>query len=190
MRVSMSPYLSGKLLLAMPGMGDPRFNKAVIFMCSHDEKGAMGLAINNPLNGMSMEQLFKQLKFNVSADAPMELQIMAGGPVETQRGFLLHHREFNKADTIMVDRYGISGTLDALKSVAEGTGPKDLIFALGYAGWGAGQLEREILENAWLTVDADDVLLFRTEPDEIWDRAFGKIGIKKPSLLSHMAGTA
>ncbi len=188
--MSNSTYLAGKMLLAMPGMGDPRFQKAVIFLCTHDAQGAMGLVINNPLHHMSMEELFKQLKFAPGSNAPLDMQIMSGGPVETQRGFLLHPRDFQTSDTIIVNHYGVSSTLDAMRDVAAGSAPRQMIFALGYAGWGAGQLEQEIQDNAWLVIDADDDLLFNTGAEAMWEKAFGRVGVKSLGLLSHVAGTA
>lgn len=188
------PYFQGKILLAMPTMNDQRFHKAVIFICNHDHKGAMGLVINNPLHDMSMEALLKQLKFTPEANAPLHLPVMAGGPVDTQRGFLLHPLlqtgRFNTADTIIVNRYGISSTLDALREVAAGTGPDQLIFALGYAGWSAGQLEQEIQDNAWLVMDADDDLLFQTQAQDMWSSAMIRMGIKTPAFLSYTSGSA
>lgn len=183
-------YLTGKLLLAMPTMTDPRFHKAVIFICAHDEKGAMGLGIHHPVHGMNLGILLKQMKIETGPATPAMLPVMTGGPVETQRGFLVHPAGFRRMDTIDIDRYGVSTTLDALRAVARGEGPDDMMMVLGYAGWSAGQLEREIQENAWLTVDADDDLMFRTQPEDRWDLAFGKIGIKIPAMLSQTAGHA
>lgn len=182
--------LSGKLLLAMPGMGDPRFYKSVILLCSHDANGAMGLVINNRVLDLKFGQLLQQLGIEPKTSAPIEMPILTGGPVETGRGFLIHTADFSLPDTITVDNhFGVSGTLDALKKIAHGQGPKDLLFVLGYAGWGAGQLEREIQDNAWMIADFDYDLLFNTSLEDKWDRAMNRIGVN-PMLLSTTAGHA
>ena len=186
-------YLVGKLLIAMPSMGDPRFHRAVIFICAHDEDGAMGLIINHSMQGVEFTDLVKQLKFEsdikVDFDS-LNLPVMCGGPVESARGFLLHSSDFIREDTMKVDKtYGVTGTVDALKDIASGNGPSDLLFMLGYAGWDAGQLDVEIQQNAWLVVDPDPDLIFNGEPEEKWTRAVGKLGID-PGMLSGVAGSA
>lgn len=182
--------LTGKLLLAMPGMGDPRFSRAVIFVCSHDDQGAMGLIVNFPLLNLSFGQLLEQLKITPDATAPIDIPVMSGGPVETARGFMLHTSEFAQPDTIIVnDRFGVSGTLDALKAVASGIGPKEMIFMLGYAGWSAGQLDAELQENSWMIADADHELLFNTPYEDKWDSAMLRMGIN-PGMLSSVSGHA
>ncbi|MCC7305111.1 MAG: YqgE/AlgH family protein [Alphaproteobacteria bacterium] len=186
-------YLAGKLLLAMPGMGDPRFHRAVIFMCAHDENGAMGLVINHKLPGMEFKTLLNQLKIvsDIEVDVKnLAVPVMSGGPVEGARGFLLHSAEFRQRDTVKVGKtYGITGTIDALREVARGNGPEHLLFILGYAGWGAGQLEREIQDNAWLTSDPDSEVIFGTVPEKKWEAAVQKLGID-PAMLSGQAGRA
>jgi putative transcriptional regulator len=180
--VDASTSLSGKLLLAMPAMGDPRFFKAVILVTSHDANGAMGLVVNHSIMDMTLGGLFTQMKIQPSAGAPTGLQVLCGGPVESGRGFLLHTTDFVLPETVIVgERYGMSGTIDALKIIAEGKGPRDLLFILGYAGWGAGQLEQEIQQNAWLIADSD--------LDEKWDRAYARLGID-PHMLTSQAGHA
>lgn len=186
-------YLTGKLLLAMPGMGDPRFDHAVIFMCGHDENGAMGLTINHTLMGIKLEQLLDQL--GLMSDIKIDLEklnipVMNGGPVDSSRGFLLHRHDFEQKDTIKVnDDFGVTGTIEALKDIAGGKGPKDILFILGYAGWGGGQLEAELHRNAWLVVDPDPDLIFKGEAEDKWNRAVQKLGID-PAMLTGNAGSA
>ncbi len=186
-------YLAGKLLIAMPQMSDPRFKRAVILMCAHDEEGAMGLVINHSMQGVEFTDLVKQLKIQSDIKLrfdDLDLPVMYGGPVESARGFLLHSRDFVRDDTMPVGvRFGVTGTVDALKDVAFGKGPKDLLFILGYAGWDAGQLEDEIQQSAWLVVDPDPEIVFSDDPEEKWTRAIGKLGVD-PMKLSAFAGNA
>lgn len=186
-------YLAGQLLVAMPSVGDPRFHKAVIFMCAHDAKGGMGIVINSPVPGMSFRKLLEHFEIVPGENADkmaMNTPVMAGGPVETTRGFLLHSREFITNDTIRVNReFSVSGTLASLKACAAGQGPKKIRFALGYAGWEARQLEQEIQDNAWLIVPATEEIVFNTEPEMMWDRAMAQIGID-PAMLSTVSGHA
>jgi putative transcriptional regulator len=185
--------LTGKILLAMPGMGDPRFHHAVIFMCAHDANGAMGLVINHTLPGMEFRDLLEQLKIasDIRVDInALRIPVLSGGPVEGARGFLLHSSEFKQPDTVSIDpHYSITGTTDALRDVAAGKGPQRLLFILGYAGWGAGQLEAEIQENAWLVMEADPEIIFNAPADDKWQRAFEKLGFD-PGRLSQAAGRA
>lgn len=187
-------YLAGKLLLAMPGMGDPRFYKAVIFVCAHDAGGAMGLVINHVLPGIDMNQLLQQMKIAPPDEkvipAGPSAPVMCGGPVESARGFILHSADFNQPDTVKVsDHFSVSGTVDALKSIASGNRPQNMLFILGYAGWGAGQLDQEIMQNSWLVADADPNLIFGAGTDEKWDRAVRRLGVD-PAMLSGAAGRA
>lgn len=188
-----NPYMTGKLLLAMPAMSDPRFKRAVIYICAHDEKGAMGLKINETLADVKFQDLLTQLKVtsDIKVDPKaLKTPVMNGGPVETQRGFLLHSGDFSQSDTIRIDeRFSVTGTVDALKALAKGEGPKDKIFVLGYAGWGAGQLDQELQQNAWLIVDADENILFESDPAKKWDAALAKLGIN-PAMLSGDVGRA
>lgn len=182
--------LKGKLLVAMPNMGDPRFHKTVIFICSHDENGAMGIVTNQVFPNMLLGELFEQIECNVLAPEKRELPVLSGGPVETSRGFLLHTTDYDSPETITVnEKFGVSGTIEALKSYGEGHGPRDMIFALGYAGWGKEQLDQEILDNSWLVVDADYELIFNTGIFDRWDRALSRHGID-PVRLSGSAGHA
>lgn len=181
-------YLTGRLLLAMPQMGDPRFHRAVIFMCAHDENGAMGLVVNNVMPGIDLSELLGQLKIDPRPGTPAA-PVMNGGPVETARGFVLHSDDFAQAETVRVAPHiNITGTIEALRAIAAGDGPQKMLFMLGYAGWGAGQLDSELQSNAWLVADADADILFGN-PDDKWDRAVRKIGID-PAMLSGDAGHA
>lgn len=186
-------YLTGKLLLAMPNMGDPRFHRAVIFVCAHDEQGAMGLVINHIMPSIEFNDLVKQLKVESDIKVNFEtldLEVMYGGPVESARGFLLHSGDFSRDDTMRVDSsYGVTGTVDALKDVASGKGPNDLLFMLGYAGWDAGQLDAEIQDNAWLVVEPDQDIIFGSDPSDKWTRGIHKLGID-PGMLSSLSGNA
>lgn len=187
-------YFAGKLLVAMPGMEDFRFFKAVIYLCAHDEHGAMGLIINQPLRDLEFADLLGQLKVTDGMVLPKEtdalVHVMHGGPVEGARGFLLHSNDFTKPDTVQVDeQIYVTGTLDALRDVALGEGPKDKLFILGYAGWTAGQLDQELQQNAWLVADADPVLVFDADTEKKWERALKTLGID-PLMLSSAGGRA
>jgi putative transcriptional regulator len=191
--ISGGPYLSGKLLLAMPSMADPRFARAVIFLCAHDANGAMGIVINHTMPDIKFPELLSQIKVTAPAENPKalpDIPVMKGGPVETARGFVLHDGDYKKPDTIRVDeRFGVTGTVDALKDIARGEGPGKMVFALGYAGWGAGQLDKELQENAWLSIDASADIVFEAPPQEKWDKAFKTLGVD-PGMLSGIAGRA
>lgn len=185
-------YLTGKLLIAMPGMGDQRFNRAVIFICAHDQKGAMGLVINHSMPGLDLRQLLDKLHIQGAETTASWIgrPVMNGGPVESARGFILHSQDYNQKDTIRIDDiYGVTGTIDALRAVAEGRGPERMLFVLGYAGWSAGQLEREMQENAWLVADADPDIIFNPDIEHKWAAAIRAIGID-PAMLSNSAGHA
>lgn len=182
--------LEGKLLIAMPGMGDPRFDKSVVFICAHSDEGALGLIINKPTPELQFESLLKQLEINV--DTPkQDIRVHFGGPVENGRGFVLHSGDYQTNDaTLQVsDAFGMTATLDVLEEIANGTGPKSALLALGYAGWGPGQLESEILQNGWLTCDAPPELVFGAEDDTKWTAALSTLGVDA-LMLSETAGRA
>ncbi|MCB1538950.1 MAG: YqgE/AlgH family protein [Rhodospirillales bacterium] len=182
-------FLAGKLLLAMPAMGDPRFERAVIFVCAHDAAGAMGIVINNEMSHVPLSLLLAQLSLP-TGEAFEDFPVLQGGPVETARGLLLHSSDVMKSESIRIDRdFAVTGTIEALREIVSGAGPSDKLFALGYAGWSAGQLEQEIAANAWLVVDADPELVFRTPAARKWEKALRKLGID-PGLLSGAAGHA
>lgn len=184
-------YFIGKLLIAMPNMDDERFNQAVILVCVHDEKGAMGLVLNSEMKNVDFSELIDQLNLNAENLTEMpDLPVMRGGPVDESRGFLLHSSDFEQPDTVLVkDDYRVSGSVDALKHVIEGTGPDKMKFILGYSGWGPGQLDKELTTNSWLAVDPDPNLVFATAPTDMWSKAIEKIGIN-PSMLSNIIGHA
>ncbi|HOO82360.1 MAG TPA: YqgE/AlgH family protein [Alphaproteobacteria bacterium] len=186
-------YLTGKLLLAMPTIGDPRFHRAVIYLCAHDENGAMGLVINAPVPALKFDDLLKQLGIESDIEIKakdLNLPVLNGGPVETARGFLLHSTEFKQDDTVQVDEdFSITGTTDALKAVAKGEGPDQALFILGYAGWTPGQLEAELQQNAWLVSQPDPALIFTDKAEEKWEHAVHKLGFD-PALLSGEMGRA
>jgi putative transcriptional regulator len=182
------PFLTGQILLAMPGMADPRFDHAVIAMCSHDEGGALGIGMGATVAGLGFHDLLDQLDIDrgEAPDAPVHF----GGPVEPRRGFILHTRDWTGQDTIDVaGLWSLSATLDVLRAIAAGTGPARWIAALGYAGWGAGQLDVELRTPGWFNVPSDTTLLFDAPADERWSRAFAAAGID-PRLLASQAGTA
>ncbi len=182
-------WLTGQLLVAMPNMQDKRFHRTVICLCTHSEDGAMGLVLNRPLHKLSFDALLKQL--GVSPVPPARsIRMLAGGPVEGGRGFVLHSGEWQTEGTLNVGRdTGLTASIEVLKAIAAGEGPRECVLALGYAGWGPGQLESEIAANAWLTVPADAALLYATEPDRAWDAALARLKVD-PLLLSGVAGRA
>ena len=184
-----SGYLTGQLLIAMPQMTDPRFERTVIYICAHTADGAMGLVVNREIEALTFPDLLNQL----SIDAEViddKIQVLFGGPVETGRGFVLHSSDYVQNTTMLVDkRVGLTATMEVLKDIASGNGPKLNILALGYAGWGPGQLDAEIHANGWLSVPADDGLLFDQDLDNKWERALAKIGVDF-SMLSGEAGHA
>jgi len=181
-------YLSGQLLLAMPGMGDLRFEKAVIAMCVHDENGALGIGLGRIVPRIGFHDLLGQLDIapGVAPDVPIHL----GGPVEPQRGFLLHSPDWGGQDSVHVgDRWVLTATLDILRAIAEGRGPTRWIAALGYAGWGAGQLEQELCGNGWFATQGSDALLYECDVESRWAAAFHSAGIDT-RLLAAGFGTA
>ena len=181
--------LVGHLLVAMPGMSDPRFARTVIYMCAHSAEGAMGLVVNRALEQISLAELLQQLEIDATA-VDDKVAVNFGGPVETGRGFVLHSPDYVHEGTLVVTpSVSLTATVDILKAIASGSGPRRHLLALGYAGWGPGQLDSEILANGWLHVDADDELVFGAKLDQKWDRAMAKLGIN-PMLLSDAAGHA
>ncbi len=182
-------FLAGQLLVAMPGMRDPRFAKTVIYMCAHNPEGAMGLVVNRALDQFSFNDLLQQLEIDGPGLAD-PVAVHFGGPVETGRGFVLHSPDYHQDGTLIVSHsVALTATVDILKAIASGGGPKRHLLALGYAGWGPGQLDAEIRANGWLQVDADDDLVFGALLDEKWSRAMAKIGVD-PRMLSDVAGHA
>lgn len=200
-------YLDGQLLIAMPTMGDPRFAKSVVYLCAHSADGAVGLVVNKSIDSLTFAELLDQLDIEhgakhgagtgtgtdadddpAPAGAPPSVQF--GGPVETQRGFVLHSAEFVDDGTLVVDdKIALTATIDILREIARGTGPRQTLLALGYTGWGPGQLEAEIQDNAWLSAPADADIVFSGALDTKWERALATLGIEQ-SMLSGTAGRA
>lgn len=182
--------LLGKLLIAMPDMGDPRFEHSVIYICAHSKEGAMGLIVNKPQSQLRFSKLLEQL--NISVDgAVKDVRIHYGGPVEMARGFVLHTSDYrSEAGTLDVDGHvGMTATIDVLEDIAKGDGPATSMLALGYAGWGAGQLESEIMRNGWLTCDPTDAIVFGRANEHKWTAALKILGVD-PLMLSSTAGHA
>ena len=182
-------YLIGQLLVAMPQMLDERFVKTVIYMCAHTEDGAMGLVVNKILEDIDFPDLLDQLDLSPSSGGD-DIRVHFGGPVESGRGFVLHSSDYHQEATMVIDeQIALTATTDILRDIAEGDGPQSSLLALGYAGWGPGQLDSEIQANGWLSVDADPGLIFGAEPDKVWQGALAKIGVDV-SMLSGDAGHA
>ncbi len=169
-------FLSGQFLLAMPGMGDPRFEKAVIAMCVHDEDGALGIGLGRLVPRIGFHELLKQ--FDIGPGVAPDVAIHLGGPVEPQRGFIIHSLDWGGEGSVQVsNRWGLTATLDILRAIAEGRGPTRWIAALGYAGWGAGQLEQELCSNGWFSTPGSDELLYDCDVNSRWSDAFNSAGI-------------
>ena len=183
-----SPFRNN-LLIAMPSMNEGFFTRSVIYVCAHSAAGAMGIVINQRLPDVQFYDLLTQLHLPKS-QLVVEPIVHFGGPVETGRGFVLHSTDFMREDTVRInDSMCITGTIDILRAIAEGKGPNRSIFALGYAGWSAGQLEQEMQQNSWITAPADEEIIFNTDLTKKWERALGRLGIN-PLLLSPDVGHA
>jgi putative transcriptional regulator len=186
--VSDAPFTTGQFLLAMPGIGDPRFQRSVIAMCVHDEDGALGIGLGRIVPGLGFHQLLRQLDIapGEAPDAPIHL----GGPVEPQRGFLLHSNDWGGQGSVDVaGRWTMSSSIDVLKAIADGKGPSRWVAALGYAGWTAGQLDQELTRHGWFVAPGDEALIYDVAPAERWTTAFEGAGID-PRLLTADYGTA
>ncbi|MEL7301049.1 MAG: YqgE/AlgH family protein [Pseudomonadota bacterium] len=182
--------LTGQLLIAMPGMSDPRFDRAVIFMCAHSDEGAMGLIVNKPAEDVRFADLLEQLEIT-GTDKSRDIRVLFGGPVEHGRGFVLHSPDYvANESTLQVDgTVGMTATLDILEDIARGEGPEASVLALGYAGWGPGQIEGEIAANGWLTCPATADFVFGEDHGGKWVGALKSLGID-PLLLSAEGGRA
>ncbi len=182
--------LSGKLLIAMPGMGDPRFVHTVIFICAHSGEGAMGLIVNRPAEDLNPGDLLEQLDIETEGDG-MPGRIHIGGPVASERGFVLHSGEYVITESTLrvSEEFGMTATREILEDMASGRGPARALLALGYAGWAPGQLEAEIGQNGWLNCDASPDLVFSPADSRKWERALATLGID-PLALSASAGRA
>ncbi len=183
-------YLDGQLLIAMPTMGDPRFERSVIFMCAHSDQGAMGLIVNKVAQEINFDDLVEQLDV-AGSPQPRNIPVYVGGPVETGRGFVLHSTDFfSEGSTLKVnEEVGLTATVDILRAMATGQGPSRSLLALGYSGWAPGQLDQEIQSNGWLHTAFDSEIVFDADTDSKWERAVAKLGID-PSFLSSDAGHA
>ncbi len=195
-RLSSNGYLDGQLLIAMPSMGDPRFHRAVIYVCAHSAEGAMGLVINQRAPHITLPKLLQQLEIPTSGAQPMpghsaRMAVHAGGPVETSRGFVLHSADYFAADSTLPinESVCLTATVDILKAIAKGSGPDKAILALGYAGWAPGQLEREIQSNGWLNCPADYDVVFDGDLENKYRRALHLLGVD-PLHLSGISGHA
>lgn len=189
--------LTGKVLIAMPGMTDPRFSHAVVLVCAHGDEGAMGIVLNKPLPGIGFAELMDQLGIPTPAHAPpIAVPVHFGGPVEPGRGFVLHPLpedvpEDEGSGRVRIGdlRLGVTTTRNILEDIAQGRGPDRAVLSLGYAGWGAGQLENEMLANGWLTAEAGDELVFGADNARKWQDALKSLGVD-PLALSAAAGRA
>ena len=183
--------LTAKVLIAMPGMGDPRFAQAVVFICAHSDDGAMGLIVNKPATELSFTDLLEQLEIT-PGDGAGDIRVHFGGPVEHGRGFVLHSGEYRAGSDSTLginDDFALTATLDILEDLAQGSGPARSLMALGYAGWAAGQLESEIAGNGWLTAEARPGIVFGDDNATKWRRALETIGVD-PVMLSATGGRA
>ena len=184
--VTDSSYLDGQLLVAMPGMGDPRFERTVIYLFAHSPSGAMGLVVNKALDSITFPDLMQQLNIDPGPQAE-QIIVHFGGPVETGRGFVLHSADYVRDATMMIgDGMALTATVDVLKAIAAGEGPRRSLLALGYAGWAPGQLDAELQANGWLVVPSDEDLVFGPDLGSKWPAAVAKLGID----LSHLSGEA
>ena len=183
-------FYQGKLLLATPNMTDFRFEKSVVFLCSHTSEGAMGIIINKPVIDITFEEILKKMNLAVTHKSQYP-DIYFGGPVEIARGFVLHSNDYNVPDVSLEiqKEFRLTSSIEIMKDIVNGEGPKQSLFALGYAGWAAGQLEHEITLDSWLICNADNNLLFSMDATKKWSSALTKMGIS-PSHLAGVSGSA
>ncbi|AOF86112.1 hypothetical protein BSY239_424 [Hydrogenophaga sp. RAC07] len=186
--------LTNHFLIAMPGLSDELFGRSVVFMCEHSERGALGLVINKP-SDILLPRLFEKVDLPMGRDDLLQLPVFQGGPVQTERGFVLHEAVSGEGESVYASTLSIPGGLemttskDVLEAMASGAGPRRVFVSLGYASWGQGQLESEITENSWLTVEADPSLIFDAPVAERYERAMALLGLQ-PWMLSPDAGHA
>jgi putative transcriptional regulator len=189
--------LTNQFLIAMPGMVDPTFAGSVVYLCEHNEKGALGLVINKPVD-IKLKNLFEKVELSLTREDIADEPVYFGGPVHTERGFVLHERiqavgeegsPYNSTLAVAGGELDMTTSKDVLEALAEGSGPKKLLVTLGYSGWGAGQLEDELSRNGWLTVGADPKVIFDTPVEQRYDRALSLLGFD-PRMLSQEAGHA
>ncbi|MDP1739233.1 MAG: YqgE/AlgH family protein [Caulobacter sp.] len=184
-------FLSGRLLIAMPGIGDPRFERTVVYLCAHDAEHAIGLAVNRPVDGLTLDSLFQRIGVDPPLRRLADEPVLMGGPVERERGFVLHTDDYLLDDVSMPLTAGLAltTTRDVLQAMSGEEAPRKALLALGYAGWGPGQLDSEVRENVWLVCDPDETLIFGDDFDHKWSRALEKLGIS-PAMLSESGGRA
>jgi putative transcriptional regulator len=183
-------FFTGQFLIAMPGIGDPRFERALILVCAHDSQHAMGLAVNRPVEGLTVPDLLERLNITSTITLPPDL-VLLGGPVERERGFVLHTDDYGLAHSLHIQGgVALTATREVLEAMVDPQArPRRSLLALGYAGWGAGQLEEEIKQNVWLTCEADEELIFDAPHEMKWSRALEKLGVD-PKFLGAAAGRA
>jgi putative transcriptional regulator len=182
-------YLTGHLLMAMPGMEDERFAQSVVCLCNHSAEGAMGLIVNRPIEGLPFDKLLKQLGLK-PVPSQRQIRLVSGGPVEAGRGFVLHTDDWSAEGSLSFGAgLALTASVDILSAIAGGGGPREGLLALGYAGWAPGQLEEEIQRNSWLSVPADEALLFHENASTAWHAALAKLKVH-PAWLSSAAGHA
>ncbi len=179
-----STSLTNQFLIAMPGLADPNFFHTVTYICTHNKDGAMGIVINRP-TGITLGEIFEQMEISSSNENVIHLPIYQGGPVQADRGFVIHEPIYNWEFSIKVcNDIGVATSKDILQAIALGSGPRRSLVALGYAGWGAGQLEEEILNNAWLHAPADTGIIFNTPAEKRWEAAVALTGVALDKLSS------
>jgi len=184
-----SAHFTGMMLIAMPAMADSRFAKSVVYICSHSEEGAMGIVVNQAIDQLRLPAVLEQLGIE-GRGHPDDQPVHVGGPVESNRGFVLHSAEYRLDSTLVIDEaFALTATVEILRAIAEGNGPNRLVLALGYAGWAPGQLDAEIRDNGWLLAPGDADIVFDPDDDNKWNRALAKLKVD-PILLSGAAGHA
>lgn len=186
-----SEFLSGRMLIAMPGIGDPRFERSVVFLCAHDEEHAIGLAVNRPVDGLTMESLFEKIGVDKPIRRVADEHVLMGGPVERERGFVLHTDDYicNGVSMPVMEGLALTTTRDVLQAMSGVQAPRKSFLALGYAGWGPGQLDREVRESVWLVCEPDESLLFGDDHEHKWSLALEKLGVSA-AMLSMEGGRA
>lgn len=186
--------LAGRLLIATPQMGDPRFKDAVIYVCSHDRSGAMGIVINKQMVKSGGTLQLSDMLNNIGIEGDVRVAdtpVLEGGPVDVDRGFVLHSADYFKTDTsfMLSDTLSLTSTKDILEALVKDSAPEKAMLAVGYSGWGAGQIESEVQQNAWIIADADEAIIFDTDLDSKWVKALATLGIR-PEMLSRIGGSA
>ena len=184
-------YLAGQMLIAMPNMGDPRFDRSVIFLCAHDEEHAMGVIVNKPLDDVDLSELLEQLEIPAQEHAD-ETPVFFGGPVQTERGLVLHTLDYQLDTTLELgDGLGLTASRDILVDIAgkepKRAAPRRFLLAIGHAGWGPGQLEKEIAMNAWAHCESDEEIIFNGATEALWKRALEKLGVTSAMLSTEWA---